>query len=107
MSDINSDEEYFYDQDEIILDNDVYTKSTYNPDKNITKNKLSKYERTSIIIMRSEQINNGSNPFIDDYEKFDTIEDIVKEELKQNKIPFIIKRNIINDTEYWKLSDLN
>jgi len=84
----------------------IYDAKNYDISKNITKNILSKYEKTLIIIMRCEQINSGSLPFIRDYDKYDTIEEIVKEELKQNKIPFIIERNITKNIEYWKLEDL-
>ena len=39
-------------------------------------------------------------------ENYKTIYDIALEELKQKKIPFIIKRPINNTFEYWKLEDL-
>ena len=68
---------------------------------------LNKYEKTTVIIMRCEQINSGFLPLIDNFDKFNTIEEIVEEELKQKKIPFIIKRNLGNKYEYWKLEDLN
>ena len=47
-------------------------------------------------------------PYIPTPEKYNTINEIVEEELKHKptKIPFIIKRNIGNNQEYWKLSDL-
>ena len=68
---------------------------------------LNKYEISTILIMRCEQINNGMQPLIQNYEKFNNIEDIVEEELKQKKIPFIIKRNLRNSVDYWRLSDMS
>ena len=56
--------------------------------------------------MRCEQINNGFLPLIENYEKYETIEEIVEKELELKKIPFIIKRNIKNRVDYWKLSDM-
>ena len=68
---------------------------------------LSKYEKTRILGLRSKQINAGAKPFV-------TVEDnvidgfvIAERELKEKKIPFIIKRPISNNKfEYWKLQDL-
>jgi len=45
-------------------------------------------------------------PFIKNPDKYEKIYDIVIEELKQKKIPFIIKRRVGNSVEYWKLEDL-
>jgi DNA-directed RNA polymerase subunit M/transcription elongation factor TFIIS len=50
-------------------------------------------------------LNQSSLPYISNPEKYDSIYDIVEEELKQKKIPFIIKRNINNVDEYLKLEE--
>ena len=89
--------------DTIDLDFDI---SDYNVKNNKTKPILTKYEKTTVMIMRCEQINSGSLPLIKDYDKYNNIEDIVEEELNQKLIPFIIKRNIINHTDYWKLYEM-
>ena len=68
-------------------------------------NILNKYERTKVIFERYQMIANGSDPFIKNPEKYDNIYDIVLEELKQKKIPFIIKRSINGKYEYLKLED--
>ena len=78
----------------------------YNSEQNTISNILNKYERTKVIFERYQMIANGSKPFITNPEKYDNIYDIVLEELKQKKIPFIIKRKIGNKYEYWKLNDL-
>ena len=89
--------------DTIDLDFDI---SDYNVKNNKNKPILTKYERVTVMIMRCEQINSGSLPLIKDYDKYNNIEDIVEEELNQKLIPFIIKRNIINHTDYWKLYEM-
>ena len=82
--------------------------SYYNIKNNKSSNILSKYEKTMVIFERAQLISNGSKPYVSNPEKYKTINDIVEEELKHKptKIPFIIKRNIGNTQEYWKLSDL-
>lgn len=68
---------------------------------------LSKYEIAKIIGLRTKQINNGSKPFIKVNEEIIDGEIIALMELKEKKIPFIIKRPISNNKfEYWKLQDL-
>ena len=82
--------------------------SYYDIKNNKSSNILSKYEKTMVIFERAQLISNGSKPYVSNPEKYKTINDIVEEELKHKptKIPFIIKRNIGNTQEYWKLSDL-
>ena len=65
---------------------------------------LSKYEFTRILGLRATQIEQGGQIFIET----DSIDPylIAKEELRQKKIPFIIKRPIPGSMEYWKVSDL-
>tara|TARA_B100000902_G_scaffold371201_1_gene397010 strand:- start:1562 stop:1930 length:369 start_codon:yes stop_codon:yes gene_type:complete len=77
----------------------------YNNQENIISNVLNKYELTKVIFERYQMIANGSKPFISNPEKYDNIYDIVLEELKQKKIPFIIKRYINGKYEYLKLQD--
>lgn len=77
----------------------------YNITQNTISNILNKYERTKVIFERYQMIANGSKPFISNPEKYDNIYDIVLEELKQKKIPFIIKRYIDGKYEYIKLQD--
>lgn len=102
---IESEEEVFdYDvQTQIDSDFDI---DTYDFSSNLTKPKLNKYERATVKIMRCEQIDSGFQPLLKDYHRFSSIEDIVDEELKQKVIPFIIKRNLRNRIDYWKLSDM-
>tara|TARA_B100000902_G_C27306273_1_gene915648 strand:- start:1073 stop:1405 length:333 start_codon:yes stop_codon:yes gene_type:complete len=77
----------------------------YNTKNNKITNILNKYERTKVIFERYQMIANGSDSFISNPEKYDNIYDIVLEELKQKKIPFIIKRTLNGNHEYLKLED--
>ena len=77
----------------------------YNKSNNTLSNILTKYEKTKVIFERMQMISNGSLPYISNSEKYDSIYDIVLEELKQKKIPFIIKRTINDRDEYLKLED--
>mgnify|MGYP006088357739 FL=1 len=101
-----SDEMYGANIPSDIIDVD-FDIENYDKNKNITKPILNKYEKATVMIMRCEQINSGSMPYIKEYEKYNTIEEIVEEELKQKKIPFIIKRSIINSFDYWKLHEMD
>lgn len=66
---------------------------------------LTKYELARVLGARAAQIDNGSPPFvvIDSMDGYT----IAKEELKQKKIPFIIRRPMPNGKfEIWKLESL-
>ena len=87
-----------------IEDSQTFYKS-YDKSKNTLSNILTKYEKTKVIFERMQMISNGSLSYISNPEKYDSIYDIVLEELKQKKIPFIIKRTINDRDEYLKLED--
>ena len=74
--------------------------------QNITSLYLNKYEITKILSKRCEQLENGCNPLIKDYEIYNNVYDIALQELKNKKIPFILNRLINNKYEYFKLEDL-
>lgn len=96
--------------EKIILDpeDSKYFYENYKTQKKNNKSSpiLNKYEKTKIIFERIQLIESGSQVFINNSEKYDSIYDIVIEELNAKKIPFIIKRKVGNDYEYWKLEDL-
>ena len=72
-----------------------------------TKPFLTKYERARIVGYRAEQIASGSDPCVD-VGNITKVVDIVEKELKERKIPLIIKRTLPNnESEYWKLEDLH
>ena len=73
---------------------------------NITSNKITKYEKTKVLGVRAQMLASGAKPLIKVADHIDDVLDIAKLELKQKKIPFIIKRQISNNYEYWKLEDM-
>ena len=106
-----SDEEYDVENNERIFETseDLNTFNTkYNEIKKtyITSSFLNKYEKTRIISERAQQLANGALPLLKNPESYSSVYEIAIEELKQKKIPFIIKRPVSNGFEYWKLEDL-
>lgn len=68
---------------------------------------LTKYEKARILGQRSKQIENGAKPFVKVAENIVEAYIIAELELKEKKIPFIIRRPIPGGgSEYWKLQDL-
>ena len=67
---------------------------------------LSKYEKTKLIGLRVTQINKGSTPYVNS-NMFLEPSLIAEQELKEKRIPFIIKRPLPNGKyEYWNVKDL-
>jgi len=68
---------------------------------------LTKYEKARILGQRAKQINSGAYPFIKVHENVIDGYIIAEMELKQKRIPFIIRRPLPNGgSEYWKIQDL-
>ncbi len=69
---------------------------------------LTKFEVARILGLRSKQINNGAETFVDVPPEIISGYTIAEIELKQKKIPFIIRRPMPNGgSEYWRVSDLD
>ena len=67
---------------------------------------LTKYEKTKILGLRVSQINKGSDIYVNNNNYLEPSL-IAEQELKEKKIPFIIKRPIPNGKcEYWNIKDL-
>jgi DNA-directed RNA polymerase subunit K/omega len=68
---------------------------------------LTKYEKARILGQRAKQIETGARPFVQVPENIIDSYVIAELELKQKKIPFIIRRPIPGGAcEYWNLKDL-
>jgi len=84
------------DKDGIIID-DLHRTIPY----------LTKYEKARILGQRAKQINSGSTPFVKVPENVIDGYIIAELELKEKKIPFIIRRPLPNGgSEYWSIKDL-
>ena len=67
---------------------------------------MTKFEYSQILGLRITQLYNNTNALIDT-SKFNNIEDIVKNEMSNRKIPFILCRYLPDgEIELWKVSDL-
>tara|TARA_Y100000389_G_scaffold202103_1_gene246543 strand:+ start:1245 stop:1547 length:303 start_codon:yes stop_codon:yes gene_type:complete len=75
----------------------------------VSRNLLTKYEKTTIIGVRIEQLAYGSSSTLSEEDRTSckNITQIAEKELALGVIPFMICRNLPNRTEeYWKLKDL-
>lgn len=119
-------EDLYQDEEEILIDtkfnnrtvfeninkiNELSNTTYENNNKQVNKISspvLTKYELTKVIGVRMEQIASGMKPLIHIKNKKNMdIYQIVLMELREKKVPFIIKRNLPNGQfEYWKLEDL-
>ena len=86
-------------------------KTIINSNENkISRNILTKYEKTTIIGVRIEQLAYGSSSTLSEEDKktCKNITEIAEKELALGVIPFMICRHLPNRTEeYWKLKDMN
>ena len=68
---------------------------------------MTKYEKTRILGQRAKQLETGAKAFIDIPNGVYRGITIAEMELKEKKIPFIIRRPLPNNGfEYWKVEDL-
>jgi len=68
---------------------------------------LTKYEKARVLGVRCKQLNNGADAFVTVPPNIISGMLIAEEELKEKKIPFIIRRPLPNGgSEYWYLEDL-
>jgi len=75
----------------------------------VSRNILTKYEKTTIVGVRIEQLAYGSPSTLSDEDKKSckNITEIAEKELSLGIVPFMICRNLPNRTEeYWKLKDM-
>ena len=72
---------------------------------------MTKYEFDAIVSLRTTQISMGAIPFVDIVDEIKSNIDLRKvaiQELKENKIPYLIKRPLPNNKyEYIRIRDLN
>ena len=68
---------------------------------------LTVYERTKVIGFRANQLSKGAKPYIKVPPYVKDVSEIARMELKERRLPFIIRRPMPDGThEYWRLSDL-
>jgi len=97
-----------------LYDNEKNFYDNYDVKQNKLIKNITKYEYTTVISLRAEQLSNNAPSFLTQTEidELDTLKmldaiSIAKKEFELKKIPFIIKRPISdNNYEGWKLADL-
>ena len=79
------------------------------PEKRISKNKMTRYEFVRIIGERVIQLTKGAKPLIKQNKQSTelTYKEIAIEELKANMTPFKIRRFVKDHYEIWKIDELN
>ena len=85
------------------------TKPTVEKDKRISKNKMTRYEFVRIIGERIKQLTMGAKALIKQSKESENLSynEIAIEELKQNMIPFKIRRPLKNHYEIWSIDELD
>ena len=77
----------------------------------ISKMIMTKYEFDAIVSLRTTQISMGAIPFVEINDEIKSNIDLRKvaiQELKENKIPYLVKRPLPNNKhEYIRVGDLN
>ena len=79
------------------------------PEKRVSKNKLTRYELVRIIGERTKQLTMGAKPLVKQRKGGEQLNynEIAIEEVKLNMVPFKIKRPVGNHYEIWSLEELD
>lgn len=92
--DLSENEEEVIDGIEVeTVENNSVSVSKTKTNNSIIRNKLTKYEYTRIFSSRVTHIQNGAIPMVK-VDKDMTVEDIVKREFEQGRVPLIIERTL-------------
>ena len=75
--------------------------------KKQTKPYMTKFEKAKILGIRAQMLANGSLPLVDVPTNIINVKDIARIELKERKMPLIIKRYLPDKSyECWRLDDM-
>lgn len=84
--------------------------NSYDPSTNKTSPILTRYEKSKLLGLRTEQISRGAKPLIDVTDSIYTglsPANIALEELRQKKTPMVVVRNLPDGKrEYWRIRDM-
>lgn len=100
VGDVSLTQETYHNHYDILKNYDTIKKN------NITRAKLTKYERTKCLGMRAEMLAGGAEPLVVVPLYVTSVEEIARLELEQKKLPFILRRKNTDNCDYWKVSDL-
>lgn len=95
----------------LLIQDEVQKIKTADPSQYKSLPFMTKYEFDQVIGLRTIHLARGTIPFVEvkkNIEKNMNYRAVALQELKEGKLPYIIKRPMPNGkTEYWKVSDLN
>lgn len=95
----------------LIIQDDIQRVKNTDPSQYKSLPIMTKYEFNQIIGLRTIHLARGAIPFVEIPQKIEknmNLRGIALEELKEGKLPYIIKRPMPNGkTEYWKINDLS
>ena len=75
-------------------------------ENNKTRPIMTKYEKTKVLGLRAQMLASGAKPLVQFPNYITDVIDIAELELKERKIPFILRRKMKDSYEYWKIEDL-
>jgi len=85
----------------------IKAKLVRDPTKAVSYPFLNQFEKTKVLSFRASQLAQGNKPFIAVPDIVSDVYTIAKMELKERKLPYLIKRPLPDgDYEYWRLNDL-
>ena len=85
----------------------IKQKLVRDPTKAVSYPFLNQFEKTKVLSFRASQLAQGNKPYITVPDIVSDVYTIAKMELKERKLPYIIKRPLPDgDYEYWKINDL-
>ena len=102
LAEFEAEDDFSDDNDDKNIDTTKYA----DPDKRVTKNYMTIYERVRLVGERAKQLSLGAKPMIKNVENLNP-KDIAKLELENKVMPLIIIRTLPNGVkEKWKISEL-
>ena len=85
----------------------IKKKLVRDPSKAVSYPFLNQFEKTKVLSFRASQLAQGNKPYIAVPDIVSDVYTIAKMELKERKLPYLIKRPLPDgDYEYWRINDL-
>lgn len=104
--DLDEDEDDVCQTEEVIDDNNNECDKEVDKEDYISRDKLTKYERTLALAIRARQIEEGSQPMVENIEGL-KLQEIAWKELREKKCPLLVKREMLDGgIEYRDINDL-
>tara|TARA_R110002033_G_scaffold50489_3_gene97556 strand:- start:304 stop:765 length:462 start_codon:yes stop_codon:yes gene_type:complete len=104
---VDSDAEEEQDIDDVVIKEEdfVFRPDIVPKEVRMTSNFLTKQELAQVISSRAAQLENGAQAFVKTIH--DKAVDIATVELRDGRLPYIIKRACPHGVEYWNVREMN